>query len=200
MQTDQSGTKFLTDSASVELVMQGAASTAIQQAADNASRVQSVLAAFTGTNLSNLITAAGSQLGPHDANEQSALRLTADSGSTKPIGAAGATNVPFTIAGLDLEDSGIVTFTDVKGKTVQVGVNGGQTSYSADLSTLADGSVTSSLPVNTDPSGNSFTPVAGNSVDLDQDAREQAALKLTIGNTDIGRKSGRCGSLHDCGA
>jgi hypothetical protein len=79
-----------------------------------------------------------------------------------------------------------VTFTNGNGKTVQVSVNGGQTSYSANLTTLADGTITSSLAVNTDSAGNLFTPVAGTTVTLDRDAGEQAALKLTLGNTDIG--------------
>jgi hypothetical protein len=36
------------------------------------------------------------------------------------------------------------------------------------------------LAVNTDPAGNSFTPVAGTIVTLDQDTGEQAALKVTV--------------------
>ena len=190
VQTDQSGAQFLSDTASIELVMQGAASTAIQQAANNTARVQSVLTTFTGPNLNGLITAALNQLGPdNDTGEQSAFRLTVNGDSSKPIGASSAGNMPFTIAGIDLEDSGAVTFADANGKTVRVEVNGGQTGYSADLSALADGSISSSLSVNTDPAGNSFTPVAGNAVELDQDAGEQAALSLTLGITDIGRKA-----------
>ena len=60
-------------------------------------------------------------------------------------------------------------------------VNGSKTSYSADLSTLADGSITSSLVVNTDEAGNSFTPVAGNTVTLDAD-KEREPPTLTIAN------------------
>src|SRR5262249_25260605 len=41
-----------------------------------------------------------------------------------------------------------------------------------DLISLADGPISSSLAVATDPAGNSFTPVAGNSVTLDQDLTE----------------------------
>ena len=93
---------------------------------------------------------------------------------------------PFTVAGLDPEDTGTVTFTDANGKTVQVSVNGGQTNYTVNLSTLADGTITSSLAVKSDPAGNTFTPVAGNMVTLDQDSGEQAALKLTVNNSDIG--------------
>jgi uncharacterized repeat protein (TIGR03803 family) len=118
-----------------------------------------------------------------DTGEQAALSLAV--GNTD-IGAAAASAVPFMIAGLDTEDTGTVTFTDRNGKTVQISVNGGETSYSANLTTLADGTITSSLAVNTDSAGNWFTPVAGTTVTLDRDVGEQAALKLTVGDTDIG--------------
>jgi hypothetical protein len=118
-----------------------------------------------------------------DTGEQAALKLTI-TGTT--IGSATASALPFTIAGLDPEDTGVVTFTDPNGKTVPVSVSGGQTSYTANLTTLADGTVTSSLAVNADSAGNSFTPVAGPSVTLDQDLAEQAALKLAVGVTTIG--------------
>jgi hypothetical protein len=67
-----------------------------------------------------------------------------------------------------LLDTGTVTFTDANGKTVKVNVNGGQTSYFANLSSLADGIVTSSLAVNADTAGNTFTPVSGTSATLTQ--------------------------------
>src|SRR5262249_35744342 len=100
-------------------------------------------------------------------------------GSTTPIGAAGAGQVAFTIAGLDPEDTGTVTFTDANGKTVQVHVTGGQTSYTASLSSLADGSIPSTLAVSTDTAGNTFQPVAGNAVTLDQDIGEQLTVNFS---------------------
>src|SRR6516225_3753901 len=100
-------------------------------------------------------------------------------GSTTPIGAAGAGQVAFTIAGLDPEDTGTVTFTDANGKTVQVHVTGGQTSYTASLSSLADGSISSSLAVSNDTAGNTFQPVAGNAVTLDQDIGEQLTVNFS---------------------
>jgi hypothetical protein len=112
-----------------------------------------------------------------DAEEQGSLQLTAQ---TISISAATAALVPFTIAGLESEDTGTVTFTDINQKSVAVNVTGGQTSYTANLSSLADGTITSSLSVNTDAAGNSFTAVPGNSVSLDRDAGEQMALKLTV--------------------
>lgn len=97
-------------------------------------------------------------LNDDDSTEQAALKLTV--GNTN-IGAAAASAVPFTIAGLDPEDTGTVTFTDVNSNTVTVNVTASQTSYTANLTSLDDGTITSSLAVNTDPAGNSFTPVAG---------------------------------------
>jgi VCBS repeat-containing protein len=55
LQTDQPGAQLLSDAAGVELVMQGAASTAISNAAGNAARLQAIANLFTGTNLSELI-------------------------------------------------------------------------------------------------------------------------------------------------
>jgi uncharacterized repeat protein (TIGR03803 family) len=89
-----------------------------------------------------------------DTDEQNALSLKF---TNTAINAATAPAVAFTISGLDPEDTGTVTFTDVNGSSVVKNVTGLQTSYSADLSTLADGTITSSLAVKTDPSGNSFT-------------------------------------------
>jgi hypothetical protein len=93
-----------------------------------------------------------------DSGEQALLNLTVN---VTAINATTAATVPFTIAGLDAEDKGTVTFTDANGKTVQVNVNAGQTSYTADLTSLADGTITSSLAVNPDAAGNTFKPVSG---------------------------------------
>jgi hypothetical protein len=158
------------DTAAVELVAQGAASTAVQQAGNDPGQLQNVVDTFTGTNLDTAITAASSQvhLPPDDdSGEQAALGLTID---TADISSDAASFTPFTIAGLELDDTGVVTFTDVNGTAVQINVNGIQTAYFADLSSLADGPITSTLAVNTDPVGNSFAAVAGNTVNLDQDS------------------------------
>src|SRR5205807_1510086 len=77
-----------------------------------------------------------------DTEEQTALTLTV--GATT-IGSRAAAHVPFSIGGLDPEDTGTVTFTDANGKTLQVNVNAGQTNYSADLTSLSDGPITSKL-------------------------------------------------------
>jgi hypothetical protein len=184
-QADASGTQLLSDTAAIELVTQGAASNAVQQAGNDPTALQSVVATFTGTNLTSLTTEALNQLGSadQDSGEQAALKLTVNGNSATPIGSARAGTVAFTVAGLDLEDTGTVTFIDVNGKSVQVYINGGQTSYTANLISLADGAILSSLAVNTDPAGNSFTPVAGNSVSLDQDVGEQPTVTINGGNS-----------------
>jgi ELWxxDGT repeat protein len=91
-----------------------------------------------------------------DTGEQAALTLAVGNAD---FGATAAAAVPFTIAGLDPEDAGTVTFTDGN-NTVMVPVTGDQTSYTANLTSLADGTITSSLQVSTDPAGNSFAPVS----------------------------------------
>ena len=117
-----------------------------------------------------------------DTNEQAALGVTV---GLNNIGASTAAAVPFTVAGLEPEDTGTVTFSDGTHSYV-VNVNGGQTSYIANLTTLSDSLITPVLQVATDPAGNTFTPVAGNTVDLDQDLGQQAALGLTVSLANIG--------------
>lgn len=73
-------------------------------------------------------------------------------------------------------------FTDATGKSVSVNVTGPQSHYTANLSTLANGTITSSLAVNTDPFDNRFTPVAGTTVTLDQDKVAEAPSLTTSGN------------------
>src|SRR6185437_10134624 len=98
-----------------------------------------------------------------DIGEQAALKLTVIS---TDVGTAGETAVPFTIAGEDPDDTGTVTFTNGKTST-SVSVSGGTTNYTADISGLADGKITSSLQLNPDPAGNTFTAVGGTTITLD---------------------------------
>ena len=131
---------------------------------DDSAHSYTVTATDAAGNVSQQ-SAALSSVVDTDPDEQAALKLTV---GTTAISAATAALVPFTIAGLELEDAGTVTFTDVNQKTVVVNVTGRQTSYTANLSSLADGTITSSLAVSSDPAGNTFTPVLGNSVTLTQ--------------------------------
>jgi hypothetical protein len=120
----------------------------------------------------------------NDASEQSVLSLTVNNQLTTPIGAANAASVPFAIAGLDPEDAGAVTFSDGTNQ-VTVRVSAGQANYTADLTTLADGPISSTLSVNTDPAGNSFMPVAGNTVTLDTDIAFAPVLQVGGGTSNI---------------
>jgi len=110
-------------------------------------------------SVSSVPTYSGPQIDT-DTGEQASLKLTVP---TVAINASTASAVAFTIAGLEAEDTGTVTFTDVNHKAVAVNVTGLQSSYTANLTTLADGAITSLLAVNTDTAGNKFTPVAGTS-------------------------------------
>ena len=102
------------------------------------------------------------------------------------FGAAGATAVHFLVGGLASDDSGSITFTDAANNTKTVNiVNGTPVSGTVDLSGLTDGTVTASLSAS-DAAGNTFNANSSNTATLDQDSGEQAALKLTVGNTDIG--------------
>jgi hypothetical protein len=106
------------------------------------------------------------------------LKLTVNNG--QPIGAATASAVPFTVAGLETDDSGSVSFSDGSNTPVVVTItNGVLAATTANLAGLNDGTVAATLHLNTDPSGNTFTDVATNAA-LDQDSTEQAALSLAV--------------------
>ena len=68
------------------------------------------------------------------------------------VNAANPSDVTFTVSGLESDYSGTVTFTDLNGKSdvLQIGSNG---LYSANLSNLADGTLTYLMTVS-DPAGN----------------------------------------------
>ena len=104
-------------------------------------------------------------------------------GSPTPIGAAGAGEVAFTISGLASDDSGTLTFSDQAGHAVVVAVANGQAVDSqghpisdVNLSSLSDGTITSSLTVS-DPAGNQFS-ASGNAVPLDQDLDERPIVSF----------------------
>ncbi|WP_426424310.1 Ig-like domain-containing protein [Bradyrhizobium genosp. A] len=95
----------------------------------------------------------------HSSGEQAALALAV---TNTQVNAAGSALLNFTISGLQPTDTGIVTFTDGQ-NSVSVNVNGGQSTYTANLSALSDGPISSQLAVNTNAAGHSFTPVASSS-------------------------------------
>jgi hypothetical protein len=114
-----------------------------------------------------------------DLSEQAVLKVTLNGGS--PIGAAVAGAAPFTVAGLEPDDNGTVTFSDGNAAhniTVNI-VNGVPAAASANLSGFNDGSITATLHLDNDAAGNSFADVVTTAT-LDQDLGEQAALKLAV--------------------
>ncbi|MDX8435285.1 Ig-like domain-containing protein [Mesorhizobium abyssinicae] len=92
------------------------------------------------------------------------------------------TVVGFTVVGLDADATGVVTFTDGSSHTVTVNVSANG-SYSADLSTLTDGPISSVLNV-TDDAGNTAS-ANGATIDLDT-----LAPTVMIGTDDNALKIG----------
>jgi len=95
------------------------------------------------------------------------------------INAAESTAVAFTVSGLAAGATGAVTFTDIANHQVVVRV-GGNGTYSANLSALADGTVTSALSA-TDTSGNNVI-ASGNAVPLDTDSTLTPSLSVDATN------------------
>jgi hypothetical protein len=94
--------------------------------------------------------------------------LKVDGGTANVVvNATTAKATPVTLTGLESGDIGTVTFRDTAGHTVPLAVSASQTNYTVNLSSLVDGTITSSLSV-TDSTGNA-TPATGNPVTLDQD-------------------------------
>src|SRR6185437_7165503 len=112
-----------------------------------------------------------------------------------------STNVSFTVGGLDDAGTGTVTFSDGTNH-VDVAVTGNGP-YSVDLSSLSDGTITSSLTF-TDAVGNPAS-ATGNSVALDTDAGETATLVVAdtadnvINGTESTNVSFTVGGLDDAG-
>src|SRR6516164_1053260 len=102
-------------------------------------------------------------------------------GSTTPIGAAGAGQVAFTISGLETDDSGTLTFSDQAGHAVVVTIVNGQAISTVNLSSLSDGTITSSLAVS-DTAGNQFS-ASGNAVPLEQKLGEHTSVLVNGGST-----------------
>ncbi len=120
-----------------------------------------------------------------DSDEQPTITVDGG-GATTPIGHAGASAVAFAVGGIDTDDSGTLTFTDASHNTVTVTITNGvavagdhSTTTAVDLSSLADGSITSHLAL-TDTAGNSFS-ADGNAVTLDQDSDEQPTITVDGG-------------------
>ena len=178
----------------------GAWSFTIGTLADDSTHSYTVTATDAAGNVSQPSTALNFVVDT-DASEQASLKLTV---ATTAISAAAASSVAFTIAGLDSEDTGTVTFTDVNRKTVVVNVNGGQNSYVANLSSLAHGTITSSLAVKTDTANNTFSPVIGTSIMLTQlddgGFEPTSAADTATGGQDFGADVFTVGSTFGNGA
>src|SRR6516165_3585520 len=114
-----------------------------------------------------------------DVNEHPSVLVNV--GSMTPIGAAGAGQVAFTISGLETDDSGTLTFSDQAGHAVVVTIVNGQAISTVILSSLSDGTITSSLAVS-DTAGNQFS-ASGNAVLLEQKLGEHPSVLVNGGST-----------------
>src|SRR6516225_5210021 len=121
-----------------------------------------------------------------DVNEHPSVLV--NGGSTTPIGAAGAGQVAFTISGLEPDDSGTLTFSDQAGHAVVVTIVNGQAVDSqgrliltVNLSSLSDGTISSSLAVS-DTAANQFS-ASGNAVPLEQKLGEHPSVLVNGGST-----------------
>ena len=92
------------------------------------------------------------------------------------IGRAKAASEQFTVAGLEFDDNGAITFSDGTHNVVVNIVNGAPVSTSVNLSGMTDGLVTALLSVS-DAAGNTFSAHA--SAQLDQDIGEQIVVGLS---------------------
>src|SRR5258707_612904 len=119
------------------------------------------------------------------------------------INNAESTAVSFTVGGLDDTGSGTVTFSDGVNPNVVVSITGNGT-YTVNLHSLKDGSITSALAF-TDNVGNPAN-ATGNSVALDTDKTEVATLNVNdtadhaINNAESTAVSFTVGGLDDTGS
>src|SRR5262249_33807932 len=107
------------------------------------------------------------------------LNLAINDTTDQVINGTEAPSVAFAVSGLTVGETGTVTFSDAASHQVVVNVNANG-SYSANLSALDDGTVSSTL-VATGP-GNATTSVAGNPITLDTDSDLTPTLTVNATN------------------
>ena len=113
------------------------------------------------------------------SNDPSMLNLRVDDTADHVINACESTNVSFAVSGLTAGTAGMVTFSDSSNHQVVVNV-GGNGVFSANLSSLTDGAITSALSA-ADPHGFGTT-AAGNMVSLDTDSALDPSLSVNAAN------------------
>jgi hypothetical protein len=127
----------------------------------------------------NTFSASANATLDQDAGEQAALSVAFN---TTTITAGQANAVPFTVGGLEADDSAVVTFKDHLGATRTASVSGDGTA-TVNLSGLAGGTITASMQVAPDAAGNTFVPVnASNSATLQTSS---PTVAVTTNNTDV---------------
>ena len=194
LESDDSGTLTFSDQAGHAVVVAIANGQAVDSQGHPLSTVNlSSLSDGTITSLLTVSDTAGNQFSasgntvPLEQKLGEHPSVLVNGGSPTPIGAAGAGQVAFTISGLASDDSGTLTFSDQAGHAVVVAIANGQAVDSqghplstVNLSSLSDGTITSSLTVS-DPAGNQFS-ASGNTVPLDQDLGEHPSVLVNGGS------------------
>ena len=199
LESDDSGTLTFSDQAGHAMVVAIANGQAVDSQGHPISTVNlSSLSDGTITSLIAISDPAGNQFSasgntvPLEQKLGEHPSVLVNGGSPTPIGAAGAGQVAFTISGLASDDSGTLTFSDQAGHAMVVAIANGQAVDSqghplstVNLSSLSDGTITSSLAIS-DPAGNQFS-ASGNTVPLDQDLGEHPSVLVNGGSpTPIG--------------
>src|SRR6516164_269530 len=182
LETDDSGTLTFSDQAGQAVDSQGHPISTVNLSSLSDGTITSSLA--VSDTAGNQFSASGNAV-PLEQKLGEHTSVLVNGGSTTPIGFAGAGQVAFTISGLASDDSGALTFSDQAGHTVVVQIVNGtvvpgphNTATTVDLSSLSDGTITSSL-LATDPAGNQFN-ASGNGVTLEEPLTIAPGTTLTL--------------------
>ena len=162
----------------------------------------SITSALAFTDPENNTAAATGNTVTLDTDKTQVATLSVDDTADHIINNTESTAVSFTVGGLDEAGTGTVTFSDGVNPNVVVSVTGNGT-YTANLHSLKDGSITSALAF-TDPENNPAA-ATGNTVTLDTDKAQVATLVVAdtadhiINNTESTAVSFTVGGLDEAG-
>ena len=105
--------------------------------------------------------------------------------------------MPFTVAGIESDDNGTVSFSDGSHAPVVVNiVNGVPAASTVNLSGFNDGTVTATLHLNNDAAGNSFTNVVANCDARSRQRRAGGAEADSQWRYSDRRRQGRRSAFH----
>ena len=168
---------------------QGVAAIEVSTLLPAATVLSPLTATMVGVGVAAVVRSGGSSAAPApepapgpggDTNADAGVAATLVQ-SDAAVSNAEKTAVSFTVAGLDADATGVVTFTDgTTSVTANVAADGTQT---VNLSTLADGPITSSLVI-TDTTGNTVTRT-GSNFTLDTAAPGTPVINMVAGDDKV---------------